>query len=198
MRLADIIQNPDLIKPFQCEESIEMVCTFCDSFFSKKKKHILNALGANQLGSYCSRRCQGFHVQKLNEEIREGVVGRTCMDCSIWYPHAKFPREGRSKVCMKCRRDEPQQKFNLMRGQAKARNIAWTISYDDFLTFWGKACSYCSAEIAMVGFDRINSNQPYHIDNVISCCRICNIGKNDQTQQEFIDRCKRVYAKHQS
>lgn len=43
------------------------------------------------------------------------------------------------------------------------------------------------------GIDRIDSNKGYVVDNVIPCCKYCNIAKSDMTQKEFYDWIESVY-----
>jgi hypothetical protein len=66
------------------------------------------------------------------------------------------------------------------------------ISYDEFITFTTTTvCHYCDAPIywmkhrikgerksGAVNLDRKDSMLPYTMDNVVVCCKRCNIGKN--------------------
>jgi hypothetical protein len=42
------------------------------------------------------------------------------------------------------------------------------------------------------GLDRINSNNGYTKSNVVSCCKICNICKNDMLLSDFIKHIKKI------
>jgi hypothetical protein len=66
------------------------------------------------------------------------------------------------------------------------------ISYEEFLTFTDvNECHYCGAQIHWAKFrqrgkdyssatnlDRKDSALPYTMDNIVVCCKRCNIGKN--------------------
>jgi len=43
------------------------------------------------------------------------------------------------------------------------------------------------------GLDRIDSKAEYTIDNVVACCRRCNVAKNDMSAQEFMGWAQKVY-----
>lgn len=82
------------------------------------------------------------------------------------------------------------------------------ITFDQFLELSQKNCFYCNAEPYNIsnssskkssaffrenadftynGLDRVDNNvKAYLIDNVVACCRNCNIAKRDRTVEEFI------------
>jgi hypothetical protein len=43
--------------------------------------------------------------------------------------------------------------------------------------------------------DRIDNNKTYLKDNVVPCCKRCNVAKNNMTQTEFISLCIKI-VKH--
>lgn len=44
------------------------------------------------------------------------------------------------------------------------------------------------------GLDRRDSSRGYDLDNVVPCCRACNVAKNDMTVDEFRAWLLRVYS----
>lgn len=126
--------------------------------------------------------------------LREGVPGRVCRTCGDWVPLSKMCAKGRARTCMACKRKKPEQIFSILRSKAQTyRRLTWTLTYEEFLTFWQRPCHYCGVEIKTVGLDRVESSQGYEMDNLVSCCGDCNRGKSDQTQAEFLARCRRVW-----
>ena len=94
------------------------------------------------------------------------------------------------------------------------------ISFDNFISIINEPCYYCGlieTDTSMDtkskrivnndiiykpvtgtiykhnGIDRIDSNKGYVVDNVIPCCKYCNIAKSDMTQKEFYDWIESVY-----
>jgi hypothetical protein len=89
-------------------------------------------------------------------------------------------------------------RYHYMRGRAKEREIACTLSFEEYCSCVnGQLCYYCNGalEEAGVGLDRIDSSRGYELGNVRACCRKCNVAKNDMTEQEFRDWVAKVYER---
>lgn len=91
--------------------------------------------------------------------------------------------------------NQPKRVFARNKRQANRRKIKWELTYDDFMTFWQKPCSYCGKEIETIGLDRINSRKCYRIDNICACCGWCNTMKLNHTTDELVTQCKRILSK---
>ena len=83
-------------------------------------------------------------------------------------------------------------KYREYKFSAKRRDIVFDLTKDDFKTFWQKPCFYCNSTIETIGIDRKNNNIGYTLDNCLSCCKMCNVGKHTSTYEEFIEHCKKV------
>lgn len=83
-------------------------------------------------------------------------------------------------------------KLNSYKTNAKARGIQFALTLEQFSGFWGKPCHYCGDAIDTIGLDRVDSSLGYTVDNVVPCCRTCNIAKLDQDKQAFIRHCAKV------
>lgn len=149
-------------------------------------------LKAGVSSSYCSRRCQGKHVLEQATTIRDGIAGRVCSECGQWTPLLKMTANGRAKVCRACRRNQPHNKFSIMKSQAQARGVPWSLTFEEMMEFWQEPCSYCGETIETVGLDQVEPSKGYEVGNVVSCCYACNRGKSDDTREEFLERCRRV------
>jgi hypothetical protein len=76
------------------------------------------------------------------------------------------------------------RRFNKANRIAKKRKISWTLSMEEFLGLCSKSCYYCDNTLGKVvqfgvGLDRIDSSLGYQMDNVVPCCKCCNMIKND-------------------
>lgn len=89
------------------------------------------------------------------------------------------------------------------KSKAKTRNIEWNINEKLFISTIEKACYYCGIESSMQlningfiyrynGIDRIDSSKDYISDNIVPCCKNCNMAKSDLRQSEFYDWVKRI------
>ena len=83
-------------------------------------------------------------------------------------------------------------KYTIYKRSAKIREKDFHLTVDEFATFWQKPCHYCGSSIDTIGLDRIDNDIGYQLDNIVSCCYICNIAKSDLSQEEYINHCKRV------
>ena len=43
------------------------------------------------------------------------------------------------------------------------------------------------------GIDRVDSGKGYVINNVVPCCKYCNIAKGEMSREDFLKWVKRVY-----
>ncbi len=96
----------------------------------------------------------------------------------------------------------------LMNGykvDARRRSKTWNLSDDEFEALTRGLCTYCGAPPAQVcrpkgksyvhnGIDRIDSALGYEPGNVVSCCRTCNMMKNDRTVEEFKRAVAAIYG----
>lgn len=75
---------------------------------------------------------------------------------------------------------------------AKARDIEWLLSDEEFKTFWENNCSYCGDKIKTIGIDRKNNSKGYSLDNCQPCCTTCNRMKMDFNEDEFVSNIKKI------
>lgn len=75
-------------------------------------------------------------------------------------------------------------RFSHSKSRALKLCKGWTITKKDYIILIRKNCFYCNNELGKhktcgVGLDRIDNKRGYDLDNVISCCGICNSIRND-------------------
>ena len=76
----------------------------------------------------------------------------------------------------------PKCRFKQIRNAAKRRNLEFTLTLEDVEQLLNLPCFYCREPKNMevgTGIDRKNNNLGYVPGNVVPCCRICNVAKND-------------------
>ena len=89
---------------------------------------------------------------------------------------------------------------------AKRRGHNWDLTEEQFKKITQKDCYYCGAKPNNItkypncngiyiynGIDRIDNTKGYTIDNVVPCCKYCNMAKNILTLQKFTEWVKRIY-----
>jgi len=103
--------------------------------------------------------------------------------------------------------------FSKYKVAAKKEGRKFNLTLEEFKKITSGDCVYCGAKpnktsssehtknpevkryTAYVynGIDRINSKRGYEKNNVVSCCRWCNIIKRERTVNELINHVVRIY-----
>jgi len=86
----------------------------------------------------------------------------------------------------------PKKRYSDVKCNARYRGTEFALTFEEFMTFWGKPCSYCGDEIENVYLDRIDNEKGYLFDNVTSCCFICNMMKRALSKDDFINKCRKI------
>ncbi|MBA7528571.1 hypothetical protein ES705_20758 [subsurface metagenome] len=89
---------------------------------------------------------------------------------------------------------------------AKNRGLKYKLTEEQFKKITQKDCYYCGAKPNNIskqnrytgsyiynGLDRIDNAKGYTINNVVPCCKICNIAKHNLTLQEYQNWIKKSY-----
>lgn len=101
-----------------------------------------------------------------------------------------------------------RRKYHHYKSRSREIGRKWELTEEQFKKITQKDCYYCGAkpnnrcgnksgngDYIYNGIDRVNNEKGYTIDNIVPCCKICNLGKRDLTVSEFKDWIGRVYNK---
>lgn len=69
---------------------------------------------------------------------------------------------------------------------ANSREIEFSLTQEQFNSFWQKPCFYCGDLIGSIGLDRKDNRKGYTIDNVLPCCKTCNLMKLNLDYGQFL------------
>lgn len=134
--------------------------------------------------------CNCCHQEKdLKYFIHSSYKGKTvyrnkCRTCSTKTLHNRYK--------------EYQNEYIFGHG-SKRINKTFDMTEEEFDIITSQTCYYCGeyTEIlngkGYVGIDRIDSFRGYEKDNIVPCCKWCNIMKNDLSQEEFYQQINRIY-----
>lgn len=86
----------------------------------------------------------------------------------------------------------PKGKYRVYKGNAKARNLVFNLTLEQFMEYWQKPCFYCGDAIETIGLDRVDNTLGYSADNIVSCCATCNNMKKNLPQDVFIHHCQKI------
>lgn len=94
--------------------------------------------------------------------------------------------------------------YSEYKRKAAKRGYDFTLTPEMFYSLLDKECVYCGTppagivrrngrELVYNGVDRLNNSRGYVSDNVVPCCRICNVAKATQTLDEFVLWVRKVH-----
>lgn len=140
------------------------ICPRCSTFESKRWYKI-----SEEPAKICYR-C-------YKKRGREKYKIRNALYKANWYKTRMHGTQKQKEI-----KSSPEYKFSQLKSNAKRRKkkqggIGFNIAFDEFLRFWKKPCHYCG-EIAE-SIDRLDSDGPYAINNIVPCCAFCNYLKSD-------------------
>lgn len=100
--------------------------------------------------------------------------------------------------------------YHVIKGRKVSKEKGFGLTKDYFKKISQMNCYYCGLEpkltngykswhpkININGLDRIDPSMGYFDNNVVACCRDCNVAKLDKTEEEFILWIKRLIAHQQ-
>lgn len=154
-------------------------------------------------------------LERVGQTNRRAHLVRAKCDCGKeWVGPAKDLKSLNVQSCgcqpgNKRRSDRESIALNRLlknyKRSAKHRNHIWSLSLDEFHSLVKSDCHYCGSKPSCAiiskcyaradynGIDRVNNDLGYEADNVVTCCRQCNLAKRDLTVDQFLDLAHRIY-----
>lgn len=88
-------------------------------------------------------------------------------------------------------------RFSSAKSWAKRRGHDWQLTKNEYAGLIARPCYYCGGDLPEVGagLDRRDNSLGYLLDNVVSCCWLCNTIKNNrltETETQMIGRVLRT------
>lgn len=90
--------------------------------------------------------------------------------------------------------DAEMNQWRSYRSWAKRRGLAFELDRELFRVILRRPCYYCGRQGG--GVDRVDSSVGYIFSNCVPCCKACNLGKREQSYDDFIQMCHLVAARH--
>jgi hypothetical protein len=138
----------------------------------------------------------------------EGKSEKECGKCKrvlpiVWFRKIK---RGWQTNCRDCRnkefknwsrRNDSFQRFRFYEWRSKKVGRAFEIDLDYFKQLIENgSCFYCGSTEVRLGLDRIDSSVGYTKENILPCCRRCNVAKNDMPIKDFLELCRKIAKLH--
>lgn len=98
--------------------------------------------------------------------------------------------------------------YNMYKQSAKKRNIVFNLTFEYFKKLSQLNCYYCDSRPSNItknynnqgnytynGIDRVRNSIGYIITNCVTCCKKCNVAKNNMSLNEFLTLVIKIYKK---
>lgn len=149
----------------------------------------------------CSCACGGEKICRL-DALKSGVN----KDCGCG------ERERRQRGAVEANRKVGRvgglhKDIYVYKSNAAGRGFEWALSDQEATDLMLGDCHYCGQEPSggvstkmlnkipfRNGIDRVDSSRGYSLDNVVSCCAACNLGKGKMSTDQFLSWIKRVQS----
>lgn len=155
-------------------------------------------------------RAKPWDGRRLSDKIKV-----KCIDCGKEITRLRKSWLNGKKKCNSCvskvrKLPKGEASFNAIYNQykngAKKKAIIFNLTKNEFRNIINKECYYCGIDPSNEkkttsgdtyiynGVDRIDSNNGYILNNVVSCCKDCNYAKNILSKEDFYSLIKRIYT----
>lgn len=146
-------------------------------------------------------KCKNIFI--LSEENFGKETGRLfglsylCKSCEKKRGHEKYlknPRKYRYSLLTKEQKKHKQETekiyFRTPKGRAisllkayrrhdKKKNRSNNLTQNFLIDIFKQSCYYCGLNDEPIGCERIDNNKGHIIDNIVACCRTCNIARDN-------------------
>ena len=93
--------------------------------------------------------------------------------------------------------------IKVYKNNAKKRKLKFNLTLKEFKSIISNNCYYCNSppitkvvrnriDLLYNGVDRVNNDKGYIKNNVVPCCTLCNFGKRDMKQKDFLNWIKYI------
>jgi len=120
-----------------------------------------------------------------------------CKECGnsrsrVYSKENNEKQRARAKKYKNEKGETPEYRYGQYKSDAIKIGREFSLSFEQFFTFWQKDCSYCGGEIKTIGLDRVNSKVGYEIDNIVPCCFDCNRLKSNRVLEEWLSKMEKI------
>jgi hypothetical protein len=131
---------------------------------------------------------------RLIESNLEGFLKRNAEQTKHW----RDANPEKVKLINQQKNDNIDYHFVNYKRSAETKQLEFTITKGDFMDMVVLPCYYCGIiqSKGFNGIDRVDSTQGYKLDNVVSCCEMCNMMKGCLGPTIFATRAKHISIFH--
>jgi len=98
------------------------------------------------------------------------------------------------ETILEYRSKDPKGRYQGYKGRAKRKKLRFDLSLNNFSKIIETCCVYCGEHEKLRGLDRLDNALGYTVDNVVSCCFMCNQMKSNRATEKFLEHCEKVVS----
>lgn len=133
------------------------------------------------------KHCRKYHSDTVEYWLEVPKRGKRCR--AHYTETTRRWREGNKEKVRSLNKAMKQSigtRFSALKSNSKKRRLEVTITLAEFADLVSHSCHYC-ADPGVVGIDRRDNSQGYHLANCLPACSLCNLTRNNfYTYEEFL------------
>lgn len=173
-------------------------CTVCKETKTIDQFSPLGPANGGYLKSKC-KPCSSKISDGIRNKAREDRSHFFCSRCRQSKPREAFSggRSSREYRCKECEarraregNDTPSKNYQTAKCSARRRGISWDLTKEQYVSLrTSDLCHYCRGPMTQsgIGLDRCENELGYAIDNVVPCCKECNLVKGCMFTKEEME-----------
>lgn len=144
-------------------------------------------------------KCECGKIKSIRTDQLERTLSCGCIRIQRWKE-----RKGKTTYKILSTKDGIRNiLYSNYQTRAEYKKLHFNLTIEEFQELIFNNCHYCNRSpyqkiynkytkeyTLYIGIDRINSQMGYIKDNCVSCCKICNYGKRNLTQEEWYNHIK--------
>lgn len=191
----------------------EHYCKYCkDTYFLERAKSkyvgkingVLECIDVIRLGNQIKVVCKCKNCKSITivrpDRLSSSAIPKSCEHCikdlQRHITTSRYMNASRTDTLKKYREiHHDDVRIRSIKSGAKERGLSFNLTNENVKQLLHESCYYCGTPHAD-GIDRIDSFKPYSEDNVVPCCKVCNIMKNKFSMETFMEHIKAIYERH--
>lgn len=135
-------------------------------------------------------------IHKRDEN--NNIISKRCSRCGEWlsldnFWKSSYRKDGYCNECKNCYYTTKEGRYNMYKKGAKARDMEFSLSKEEFYKITEQPCYYCGDFTkGYNGIDRYNSKIGYIKENCVPCCEICNRMKLDYNVSDWLAHMSKI------
>jgi len=127
---------------------------------------------------------------RMIEEDQEGYLKQNAEQAKKW----REANPEKVKESNKARNENVDYHYLNYKRSAELKQLIFDLDKDYYLELISLPCLYCGIvqEKGFNGMDRLDSGEGYIVDNVVSCCEMCNFMKKCMSPDAFIKTSEHI------